>query len=129
MQLEILGFHTFHLGFQDTKIRLVNANKTLFPVSRALHNLTNLLGLFLVCEGTDAIARDDVFENSQLRKEGELPDQWVVRDGIRVRGGRNLGKRERVQPSKKAQLSTGLMNGLTAYVAELTLFSGSATIS
>lgn len=62
--------HTFQFSFEGPEVGLVHDHQTLLPVPSPRDHLTDLFRLFNVSESTYAIARDDVFENRDLGKNG-----------------------------------------------------------
>lgn len=98
------GQLTFQFGFEGPKVRLVHDHQSLLPFASSRNHLTDLFCLFFVCERTYSVARNDVFENRELRKNSKFADYGIIDDRVRMTRSCYRGQGECMQSSEQAEL-------------------------
>src|SRR4051812_22744491 len=95
---------TFQLGLERFQIGLVNGDQAVFPLACARDHLAHFFFLFLLCERTDAITRNDILENSQLGKYGQPANHDVAGYWFGMGWCGHCGQGERVQTAEETKL-------------------------
>lgn len=110
------------LGLAQLEVLAVDAHDALLPLAPPRDFLAHLFLLFLLGQGTDAVAGQDIHKDGQQGEERELPDIHVHRDHrlallARRRLGARAGKDE--EAPQPVQTELGVADNLRGEVRNL----------